>query len=129
MGGGSGLATFGIPLSSGVPYDFIRHTITIERDLAAIRGVFARYGDQIAAVIVEPVGGNYGVIVSDPIFLFYLREITKAYGALLIFDEVIPGIRFRVGSVSELVGVKPDLYCLGRIIGGGLPIGAYGGSD
>ncbi|MBU4312637.1 MAG: aminotransferase class III-fold pyridoxal phosphate-dependent enzyme [Candidatus Omnitrophica bacterium] len=98
-----------------------------EIDKASIEEVFKKSGNKIAAVIVEPVGGNFGVVLPDTDFLKRLRELTKEYGALLIFDEVITGFRFRYGSVSDIIGVNPDLICLGKIIGGGLSIGAYGG--
>ena len=124
--GGSGLATFNIPLSKGVSPESIRQTIVLEYgDRKAIDKVFKQQGSKIAGVIVEPVGGNYGVIEPDKGFLKHLRNLTKETGALLIFDEVITGFRFRFGSVSKDIGVEPDLTCLGKIIGAGLPIGAY----
>ena len=94
----------------------------------SVEKVFKEHGKNIAAVIVEPVGGNHGVVLPDKDFLKSLRKLTRRYGALLIFDEVITGFRFKFGSVSDIVGVRPDLICLGKIIGGGLPIGAYGGN-
>lgn len=128
--GGSGLASLKIPLSSGVPQGQIKDTLVAgygnRRDLA---GIFKKYGNEIAAVIVEPVGGNYGVIEPDKEFLGCLRELTLDYGSLLIFDEVITAFRFRYGSVSPLVGVVPDIVCMGKIIGGGMPVGAYGGRE
>jgi glutamate-1-semialdehyde 2,1-aminomutase len=90
--------------------------------------VFRRYGKEIAAVLVEPVGGNYGVIPADLVFLKYLRTITRQYGSLLIADEIITGFRFNFGSFIFKAGIRPDLICLGKIIGGGLPIGAYAGT-
>lgn len=128
--GGSGLASLNIPLSKGVPQEFIDQTIVVDYgNQEAMQEVFDQHGKEIAAVIVEPVGGNYGVIQPDEQFLKYLRTITQANQALLIFDEVITGFRFRFGSFADMVGIKPDLMCLGKIIGGGLPIGAYGGVD
>jgi len=127
---GSGLATMKLPLSKGVPGDFLRHTLVAnKKDPVYINSIFKRYGDDIAAIIVEPVGGNYGVTLPDIGFLKYLRSITKQYKALLIFDEVITGFRFHFGSAADLFGITPDLICLGKIIGGGLPIGAYGGKE
>jgi len=95
----------------------------------SIEKIFREHGQEIAGVIVEPIGGNYGVVFPDIGFLRFLRRITKKYGALLIFDEVITGFRFKYGSSTDILGVKPDLVCLGKIIGGGLPIGAYGGGE
>ncbi len=127
---GSGVATLGLPGSKGVPEDFTRHTIiTRYGDQDSLKDVFKRYGCDIAAVIVEPVGGNNGVIIPDKGFLKSLRSITREYGSLLVFDEVITGFRFHFGSAAEYLGVTPDLLCLGKIIGGGLPIGAYGGTE
>lgn len=126
--GGSGLATLSISSSKGVPDDFTKHTIVLDyADKALIEEAFRKHGQDIAAVVVEPIGGNYGVITPDKEFLKYLREATQKYKALLIFDEVITGFRFRFGSVAEIFGIEPDLICLGKIIGGGLPIGALGG--
>ena len=125
---GSGLATLGIPSSAGVPKNFTKHTVVAPfNNIGAIENVFKRYGRKIAAVLVEPVGGNYGVLSPDIAFLKRLRALTAEYGALLIFDEVITGFRFRFGSVAKDFGVIPDIIVLGKIIGGGLPIGAYGG--
>lgn len=125
---GSGLATLNIPSSKGVPKEFIKNTLIAKlSDLKSIAGIFSKHGKEIAAVIVEPVGGNYGVTPPDAEQLAWLRKVTKKYGALLIFDEVITGFRFGFGSFAQIIGVKPDLICLGKIIGGGLPIGAYGG--
>jgi glutamate-1-semialdehyde 2,1-aminomutase len=125
---GSGLATLSIPTSAGVPKDFTRHTLIAPYgDSDAVDGIFRKHGKEIAAVIVEPVGGNYGVIEPDRAFLEKLRRITKKYGALLIFDEVITGFRFSYGSAAQRFGITPDLICLGKIIGGGSPVGAYGG--
>jgi len=126
---GSGGATFGIPDSKGVPAPLAELTLTVAfNDLAGVRELFRQRGDRIAAVIVEPVAGNMGVVPPGPGFLEGLREVTRAHGALLIFDEVITGFRIAYGGAQERYGVRPDLTCLGKIIGGGLPVGAYGGS-
>jgi glutamate-1-semialdehyde 2,1-aminomutase len=125
---GSGIATLGIPGSPGVPKDLAKHTISLPyNDLEALTDAFGKFGPEIAAVIVEPIPGNMGVIVPDEAFLKGLREITLDHGAILIFDEVISGFRVAPGGAQELYGIKPDLTCLGKIIGGGLPVGAYGG--
>jgi glutamate-1-semialdehyde 2,1-aminomutase len=125
---GSGGATFGIPDSGGVPEALARLTLTVPyNDLDAVRDVFRTSGDRVAAVIVEPVAGNMGVVPPAPGFLEGLRELTAAHGALLIFDEVITGFRVAYGGAQARYGVRPDLTCLGKIIGGGLPVGAYGG--
>ncbi len=125
---GSGVATFGIPGSPGIPEDIVRHTISLPfNDEAAVANAFERFGDQIAAVIVEPVPGNMGVVVPREGFLKRIRELTKQYGSLLIFDEVITGFRVTSGGAQKLFGIMPDITCLGKIIGGGLPVGAYGG--
>jgi glutamate-1-semialdehyde 2,1-aminomutase len=125
---GSGGATFGVPDSKGVPAALAALTLTVAfNDLEAVRDLFRAKGDQIAAVIVEPVAGNMGVVPPAPGFLEGLREVTRAHGALLIFDEVITGFRIAYGGAQEKYGVAPDLTCLGKIIGGGLPVGAYGG--
>ena len=128
VSGGSGLATLKIPQSLGVPRSFIKDTIVLPYcDLQKLEETFKRYGNEIAAVLVEPVGGNYGVLPPDIDFLKHLRKITYQYSTLLIADEVITGFRFSFGSFMRKVGILPDLVCLGKIIGGGLPIGAYGG--
>ncbi|HEU5197028.1 MAG TPA: glutamate-1-semialdehyde 2,1-aminomutase [Methylomirabilota bacterium] len=125
---GSGGATFGVPDSKGVPAALAALTLTVAfNDLQAVRDLFRAKGDTIAAVIVEPVAGNMGVVPPAPGFLEGLREVTRAHGALLIFDEVITGFRIAYGGAQEKYGVQPDLTCLGKIIGGGLPVGAYGG--
>ncbi len=127
---GSGLATFGIPSSAGVPKDFTKHTILAPLgDLEAIERVFKKSGSKIAAVLIEPAGANYGVVPPDLRFLKKLKELTARHGSLLIFDEVVTGFRFNFGSIAEKLGVIPDLITLGKIIGGGLPIGAYGSSE
>ena len=127
---GSGLATLGIGLSSGVPKDFIKHTIVSPYgNINYVKNVFKKYEKEIAAVIVEPAGGNYGVIPPDTNFLKGLRKITRKCGSLLIFDEVITGFRFHYGCLAQGLGVTPDIVCLGKIIGGGLPIGAFAAKD
>ncbi|MDP8213077.1 MAG: glutamate-1-semialdehyde 2,1-aminomutase [Candidatus Zapsychrus exili] len=128
--GGSGLASLNLATSKGVPKEFIDQTVVVDiNDREALRRAFDDHGRDIAAVIVEPVGGNYGVVSPDKSFLRYLREKTKSYKSLLIFDEVITGFRFGFSSVADILGIKPDITCLGKIIGGGLPIGAYGASN
>jgi glutamate-1-semialdehyde 2,1-aminomutase len=125
---GSGGATFSIPDSQGVPAALAALTLTAPfNDLDAVRDLFRAKPDAIAAVIVEPVAGNMGVVAPAPGFLEGLREITSRHGALLIFDEVITGFRVAYGGAQERYGVRPDLTCLGKIVGGGLPIAAYGG--
>ncbi len=125
---GSGVATLGIPGSPGVPRDVARHTISLPfNDLESVNQAFGKYGPEIAAVIIEPIPGNMGVIIPDETFLKGLRKITYENNALLIFDEVISGFRVAPGGAQELYGIMPDLTCLGKIIGGGLPVGAYGG--
>ena len=125
---GSGGATFGVPDSRGVPAALAQLTLTLPfNDLGAVRELFRARGAEIAALVVEPVAGNMGVVPPAPGFLAGLREITTAYRTLLIFDEVITGFRVAYGGAQELYGVRPDLTCLGKIIGGGLPVGAYGG--
>jgi glutamate-1-semialdehyde 2,1-aminomutase len=126
---GSGGATFSIPDSKGVPAALAALTVTLAfNDIGGLRELFRRRGGEIAAVIVEPVAGNMGVVPPAPGFLETLREITAEHGALLIFDEVITGFRIAYGGAQERYGVNADLTCLGKIIGGGLPVGAYGGS-
>jgi len=128
--GGSGLATLKIPFSLGVPDDFIKHTLSVPYgDKNAIDKIFRKYKKEIAAVIFEPVGGNHGVIPPDIEFMEYLREITKQNKTFLIADEVITGFRFNYGSFAFQSGIIPDLICLGKIIGGGMPVGAYGGRN
>ncbi len=125
---GSGLATLGIPGSPGVPKDLAQHTISLPfNNPETVAEAFGKYGPEIAAVIVEPIPGNMGVIVPDVVFLQGLRDKTRENGAILIFDEVISGFRVAPGGAQELYGITPDLTCLGKIIGGGLPVGAYGG--
>ncbi|MEM6500954.1 MAG: glutamate-1-semialdehyde 2,1-aminomutase [Cyanobacteria bacterium P01_C01_bin.89] len=125
---GSGVATLGLPDSPGVPKSVTEHTLTAPyNDLEAVKALFAQYPDEIAGVILEPIVGNSGFILPDPGFLAGLREITQEYGALLVFDEVMTGFRIAYGGVQEKFGITPDLTTLGKIIGGGLPVGAYGG--
>ncbi len=125
---GSGGATFGIPDSKGVPAALAALTVTLDyNDADGVRRLFRQRGGEIAAVILEPVAGNMGVVPPAPGFLETLREVTSEHGALLIFDEVITGFRIAYGGAQERYGVRPDLTCLGKIIGGGLPVGAYGG--
>ena len=126
---GSGLATLGIPDCPGVPADFTRHTLTAPyNDLDAVKSLIQRNHRDIACVIIEPVAGNMGVIPPAKGFLPALRELTRSHGILLIFDEVITGFRVAYGGAQAHFGLMPDLTCLGKIIGGGLPVGAYGGS-
>lgn len=125
---GSGVATLGLPDSPGVPASLAEHTITVPyNDASALDNVFKRHPD-IATVIIEPVAGNMGVVPPRADFLRNVREITTRHGALLIFDEVMTGFRVARGGAQEFYGVMPDITCLGKIIGGGLPVGAYGGS-
>ena len=125
---GSGLATLGIPDCPGVPADFTRHTLTASyNDIEGVQRLIKAHGHKLACVIVEPVAGNMGVIPPSHEFLQALRELTRAHGMLLIFDEVITGFRVGYGGAQGLYGIRPDLTCLGKIIGGGLPVGAYGG--
>jgi glutamate-1-semialdehyde 2,1-aminomutase len=125
---GSGALTLGMPDSPGVPADLARHTLNLPyNDLDAVRRLLKSRGRKIAAVIVEPVAANAGVILPKEGFLEGLRAVTAEHGVLLIFDEVITGFRLAYGGAQEYYGVRPDLTCLGKIIGGGLPVGAYGG--
>jgi glutamate-1-semialdehyde 2,1-aminomutase len=125
---GSGVATLGLPDSPGVPASLAQHTITVPfNDANALEEAFKQHLD-IAAVIIEPVVGNMGVVPPQRGFLNSVREITSRHGALLIFDEVMTGFRVARGGAQELYGVMPDITCLGKIIGGGLPVGAYGGN-
>jgi glutamate-1-semialdehyde 2,1-aminomutase len=125
---GSGVTTLGLPDSPGVTAGTARDTLAVHfNDLEAVRALFERMGEEIAAVIVEPIAGNMGLAIPKPGFLEGLREITRRFGALLIFDEVMTGFRVALGGAQELYGVTPDLTTLGKIIGGGLPVGAYGG--
>ena len=125
---GSGLATFGVPSSPGVTEGVAADTITVPyNDAAAIEKVMAEQGEQIAAIIVEPIAGNMGCIPPRQGYLRKLRELTEKYGSLLIFDEVMCGFRASLGGAQAAYAVRPDITCLGKIIGGGLPVAAYGG--
>jgi glutamate-1-semialdehyde 2,1-aminomutase len=125
---GSGVATLGLPDSPGVPAGFARETLTSKyNDLKLLQKIFDRHGKDIAAVIIEPICGNMGVIQPELGFLSAIREITQKSNSLLIFDEVITGFRVALGGAQELFRVKPDLTCLGKILGGGLPLAAFGG--
>jgi len=125
---GSGVTTLGLPGSAGVPPSVVQDTLVAPyNDLEAVSSLFETFPDQIAAVIVEPVAGNMGVVPPVPGFLEGLRRLTQEHGALLIFDEVITGFRVAYGGAQALYGIQPDLTCLGKVIGGGLPVGAYGG--
>jgi glutamate-1-semialdehyde 2,1-aminomutase len=125
---GSGVATLGLPDSPGVPEGVAMNTITVVyNDLESVKYAFEQFGEDIAGIIVEPVAGNMGVVPPQPGFLEGLREITEQYGALLIFDEVMTGFRVGYNCAQGFYGITPDLTCLGKVIGGGLPVGAYGG--
>ena len=125
---GSGMATFGVPDSPGVTPGTAQDTITIPyNDFEAVKEVFAEQGQEIAAIIVEPVAGNMGLVLPKPGYLDLLRKVTEENGALLIFDEVMCGFRASLGGAQAAYAIKPDLTCLGKIIGGGLPVAAYGG--
>lgn len=125
---GSGVATLGLPDSPGVPKGVAENTIAVPyNDLEAVKQAFEKYGEDIACVIVEPVAGNMGVVPPVPGFLEGLRKVTKEYGSLLIFDEVMTGFRVDYHCAQGYFGITPDLTCLGKVIGGGLPVGAFGG--
>lgn len=125
---GSGLATLGIPDSPGVPEDFAKHTLTAPyNDIRTVQQLIKANHKQLACIIIEPIAGNMGVVPPAPDFLPALRQLTAEHGILLIFDEVISGFRVNYGGAQALYGIKPDLTVLGKIIGGGLPVGAYGG--
>lgn len=125
---GSGVATLGLPDSPGVPADFVKHTIALPyNDEQAVAEAFARCKDEIACLVVEPVAGNMGCVPPQPGYLQELRRLTQENGALLIFDEVMTGFRVSRGGAQALYGIAPDLTTLGKIIGGGLPVGAFGG--
>ncbi len=125
---GSGVTTLGLPGSAGVPAAAVRDTLVVPYNhVDAVAALFRQLGEEVAAVIVEPVAANMGVVPPNPEFLSALRDLTAAHGALLIFDEVITGFRVAFGGAQARYGVTPDLTCLGKVIGGGLPVGAYGG--
>ncbi len=125
---GSGLATMGLPDSAGVPREATSNTlVTSYNDSAAVEELFRAYPGQIAAIIIEPAAANMGLVPPLPGFLERLRDLCDGYGALLIFDEVMTGFRVALGGIQGRLGIRPDLTCLGKIIGGGLPVGAYGG--
>ncbi|MFM8246881.1 MAG: glutamate-1-semialdehyde 2,1-aminomutase [Burkholderiaceae bacterium] len=125
---GSGLLTFGNPTSSGVPADFAKHTMVLDyNDCAQLEDVFSKMGDRIAAVIVEPVAGNMNLLRSTPEFLQTMRKLCTQHGAILMFDEVMSGFRVALGGAQSLYGIQPDMTVLGKVIGGGLPVAAFGG--
>lgn len=125
---GSGALTFGVPSSPGVPAELARHTLTAAyNNLAEVAAIFAAVGEQIAAIIIEPVAGNMNCILPEPGFLAGLRQLCDQYGSLLIFDEVMTGFRVALGGAQAHYQIKPDLTTLGKIIGGGMPVGAFGG--
>jgi glutamate-1-semialdehyde 2,1-aminomutase len=125
---GSGMATLGLPDSPGVPSGFAKETLVAKyNDVISVSKLFEQHGKNVAALIVEPVCGNMGVIPPAKVFLRFLRRLTRRYGTLLIFDEVITGFRVAVGGAQSFYGVTPDLTCLGKVLGGGLPLAAFGG--
>lgn len=125
---GSGLLTFGNPTSAGVPEDFAKHTLVLDyNDAQQLEDVFAKMGDQIACVIVEPVAGNMNLVRAQPAFLQTMRRLCTQHGAVLIFDEVMCGFRVGLGGAQALYDIKPDLSVLGKVIGGGMPVAAFGG--
>lgn len=125
---GSGVATMGLPDSPGVPPEATAHTLTVEyNDSAAVKQLFQSHASEIAAIIVEPAAANMGLVLPEPGFLETLRKLTSQHGALLIFDEVLTGFRVALGGMQGRTGIVPDLTCFGKVIGGGLPVGAYGG--
>ncbi|MCK9284888.1 MAG: glutamate-1-semialdehyde 2,1-aminomutase [Rhodocyclaceae bacterium] len=125
---GSGMLTFGNPSSSGVPADLAQHTMVLDyNDAQQLRDAFAKHGDKVACVIVEPVAGNMNLIAPKPEFLAAMRELCSTHGAVLIFDEVMTGFRVGLGSAQGLYGIVPDLSTFGKVVGGGMPLGAFGG--
>lgn len=125
---GSGALTHGVPDSPGVPEDIVKNTITATyNDIDGMKKIFEDYGDDIAGIIIEPIAGNMGVVPATQDFMDFLRNITQKHGALLIFDEVMTGFRVALGCAQTIYNITPDLTCFGKIIGGGLPVGAYGG--
>ncbi|WP_462147836.1 glutamate-1-semialdehyde 2,1-aminomutase [Pseudoalteromonas gelatinilytica] len=125
---GSGALTMGVPNSPGIPEDFAKHTLTVSfNNLDEVKAIFAKYADDIACIIVEPVAGNMNCIPPVPGFLEGLREVCDEYKSVLIFDEVMTGFRVALGGAQAYYNIKPDLTCLGKVIGGGMPVGAFGG--
>jgi len=125
---GSGVSTFGLPDSPGIPKNLAQHTVTVPfNDIDAFENTYKSIKDDLAAVIIEPIAGNMGFIPGEIEFLKILREATNACGAVLIFDEVMTGFRVSLGGAQEIYGIQPDLTALGKVIGGGLPVGAFGG--
>ena len=125
---GSGPSTLGTPDSAGVPQSIAQDVITVPyNDLDALEEALSRWGDDVAAILVEPIVGNFGIVLPKDGFLEGINQLAHQHGALVIYDEVITGFRFTYGSAQQITGVEPDLTALGKIIGGGLPIGAYGG--
>jgi len=125
---GSGMLTFGNPTSAGVPEDFVKHTLVLDyNDVQQLEDAFKAMGDTIACVIVEPVAGNMNLVRATPEFLHAMRRLCTQYGAVLIFDEVMSGFRVALGGAQSLFGIKPDMTALGKVIGGGLPVAAFGG--
>ena len=125
---GSGALAFGTPSSAGVPADLVKHTLVAQyNDLASVEALFAEHGERIACVMVEPMPGNMNLIVPEPGFLEGLRALCTKHGALLVFDEVMSGFRVALGGAQELIGITPDLSAFGKVIGGGMPVGAIGG--
>jgi glutamate-1-semialdehyde 2,1-aminomutase len=125
---GSGALTFGVPSSPGIPADYAKHTLTVEyNNIDSVANVFQQHPEDIACIIVEPVAGNMNCILPVEGFLQGLRDICDQYGALLVFDEVMTGFRVARGGAQEKYNIKPDLTCLGKVIGGGMPVGAFGG--
>ncbi|MCL4160697.1 UNVERIFIED_CONTAM: hypothetical protein GTU68_056432, partial [Idotea baltica] len=126
---GSGALTFGVPTSPGVPASLAEHTLTLEfNNLQQVKELFAEIGEEIAAIIVEPVAGNMNLIPPKEGFLEGLREVCDQFSSVLIFDEVMTGFRVGLTGAQGLYGVRPDLTCFGKVIGGGMPVGSFGGS-
>ncbi|CAM4036922.1 glutamate-1-semialdehyde 2,1-aminomutase [Pseudoalteromonas byunsanensis] len=127
---GSGALTMGVPNSPGIPADFAKHTLTVSfNNLDEVKAIFAQYKDEIACIIVEPVAGNMNCIPPNPGFLEGLRSVCDEHGAVLIFDEVMTGFRVALGGAQQYYNITPDLTCLGKVIGGGMPVGAFGGKQ
>ena len=125
---GSGALTHGVPSSHGIPEDLTKHTLTIHyNDVEGLQGIFQKYGEELAAVILEPIAGNMGVVPASLEFMMEIRKLTKQYDTLMIMDEVMTGFRVALGGAQSIYGITPDIACFGKIIGGGLPAAAYGG--